>query len=135
MPLGHICKSSRPAVLATDEYRRAGEATGCIAAVSIFGLVGTQASPRAGDGGCRPGRLGHVPDHEPKLHRHHAVALADSDFAQGGLRLASYARPAKLFTANFSLVRSVAGQLNRAAHERVCEALIALIRPGDAAAL
>jgi mRNA interferase MazF len=62
----------------------------------------------------------------------HSVALADSDFAQGGLRLASYARPTKLFTASSSLVRSVAGQLNRAAHERVCEALIALIRPGDA---
>ena len=60
------------------------------------------------------------------------MALADSDFAQGGLRLASYARPTKLFTANSSLVRSASGQLNRAAHERVCEALIALIRPGDA---
>ena len=61
-----------------------------------------------------------------------AVELIDSDFEAGGLRLTSYARPAKLFTANASLVRSVAGVLNDAAHARVCEALIRLIRADDA---
>ena len=61
-----------------------------------------------------------------------AETLLDSDFAEGGLRLPSYARPAKLFTANASLVRSVAGQLTAQAHERVCEALVQLLRNGDA---
>ena len=57
-----------------------------------------------------------------------AVILRDADFDSGGLRLTSYARPAKLFTANASLVRSVAGVLSDAAHARVCETLIRLIR-------
>ena len=57
-----------------------------------------------------------------------AVALHDADFAEGGLRLISWARPAKLFTANASLVHSIAGRLTDAAHERVCEALIDLVR-------
>lgn len=61
-----------------------------------------------------------------------AVTLFDSDFSDGGLRLASYARPAKLFTANASLVRSVAGRLTGAAHERVCDALVQLLRNGEA---
>jgi mRNA interferase MazF len=56
-----------------------------------------------------------------------AVALADQDFASGGLQLLSYARPAKLFTANASLVQSIAGELAPVAHQRVCDALIALL--------
>jgi mRNA interferase MazF len=60
-----------------------------------------------------------------------AVMLVDGDFAEGGLRLTSYARPAKLFTANVSLVSSVAGQLNEAAHGRVCDALVRLLRDGE----
>jgi mRNA interferase MazF len=59
-----------------------------------------------------------------------AVTLLDGDFAEGGLRLTSYARPAKLFTANAMLVRSIAGRLNEAAHWRVCDALIGLLRDG-----
>jgi mRNA interferase MazF len=58
----------------------------------------------------------------------HAVALADDDFAAGGLRLLSYARPAKLFTAHAGLAQSVAGELAPAAHQRVCDALIALLK-------
>jgi mRNA interferase MazF len=56
-----------------------------------------------------------------------AVELAEADFAVGGLRLLSHARPAKLFTANASLIRSVAGELSQVAHQRVCDALIALL--------
>ena len=44
-----------------------------------------------------------------------AVELTDASFAQGGLQLTSYARPAKLFTAHASLIRSVIGQLTEAA--------------------
>lgn len=57
-----------------------------------------------------------------------AVMLLDSDFVEGGWRLTSYARPAKLFTASASLVRSAVGRLEDEAHERVCEALMRLLR-------
>ena len=33
-----------------------------------------------------------------------AVPLCDNDFLEGSLRIASYARPAKLFTANCELI-------------------------------
>lgn len=59
-----------------------------------------------------------------------AVEVVDADFAAGGLRLTSYARVAKLFTAHASLVQAVAGELSVDAHERVCNALVALLRAG-----
>ena len=59
-----------------------------------------------------------------------AVELLDTAFAQGGLQLASYARPGKLFTAHASLIRSVVGELNEAAHQRVLDAVVALLRDG-----
>ncbi len=40
-----------------------------------------------------------------------AVELRDSDFESGGLRLVSYARPSKLFTAHGAIFLSIAGQL------------------------
>lgn len=61
-----------------------------------------------------------------------AVELLDSAFVQGGLQLASYARPAKLFTAHASLIRLVAGELNDATHQRVLDAVISLLRNGAA---
>jgi hypothetical protein len=39
------------------------------------------------------------------------VQLIDSDFESGGLRLVSYARPSKLFTASGGIFLSMAGQL------------------------
>lgn len=57
-----------------------------------------------------------------------AVAIADSDFASGGLQLTSYARPAKLFAAHASLIQSIAGSLSAEAHHRVCTALVALLK-------
>ena len=63
----------------------------------------------------------------------HAVELVERDFTEGGLQLTSYARPAKLFTAHASLIRSTAGELSPGAHQRVCDALIALLTTtGDA---
>ena len=49
-----------------------------------------------------------------------AVELRDSDFELGGLRLVSYARPSKLFTASGGIFLSIAGQLSS---ERVSEIL------------
>jgi mRNA interferase MazF len=40
-----------------------------------------------------------------------AVEIMDSDFEAGGLRVRSFARPAKLFTANGSIFLSCAGRL------------------------
>jgi mRNA interferase MazF len=49
-----------------------------------------------------------------------AVQLIDSDFESGGLRLVSYARPSKLFTASGGIFLSIAGQLGA---EKVSEIL------------
>jgi mRNA interferase MazF len=57
-----------------------------------------------------------------------AVCITDSDFAEGGLRLVSYVRPVKLFTAHASLVTSVAGRLHDVAFRRVCDVLIDLLQ-------
>ena len=61
-----------------------------------------------------------------------AIELLATAFAQGGLQVVSYARPAKLFTAHASLIRSVAGELNDSAHQRVLDAVLSLLREGAA---
>ena len=58
-----------------------------------------------------------------------AVALAESSFAEGGLKLRSYARPGKLFTANSAIFVRSAGRLGTAAYEKVVDAVVALLRP------
>ena len=60
-----------------------------------------------------------------------AVSLDAADFASGGLRLASYARPGKLFTANASLMVRSVGVLSRDPFERILAAVAALFRPAD----
>jgi len=61
-----------------------------------------------------------------------AIELTDSDFDQGSLQRVSYARPGKLFTANQSLFRRVAGRLNSPALARVHAAIAALLAPPPA---
>jgi len=56
-----------------------------------------------------------------------AVMLADADFDTGGLRLTSYARPAKLFTAHQSLLRGAVGMVTVPAQRRVIAELVALL--------
>ncbi len=58
-----------------------------------------------------------------------AVLLENSDFGSGSLRVASYARPGKLFTANNSLIASEIGILKVDALERVLEAVVTLLQP------
>lgn len=60
-----------------------------------------------------------------------AVVLDDLDFASGGLSLQSFARPGKLFTAHQSLLLRAAGRLTDAAHERVVDAVVNLLRHGN----
>lgn len=57
-----------------------------------------------------------------------AVELTETDFELGGLRLVSYARAGKLFTAHQSLFVSEAGVLHANARQRVIEQVVALIQ-------
>lgn len=58
-----------------------------------------------------------------------AVPLAAADFASGGLLVASFARPGKLFTASGGLMVKSVGTLTPAALDRLIAAVIAVIRP------
>jgi mRNA interferase MazF len=58
-----------------------------------------------------------------------AVPLDAPDFASGGLLVASFARPGKLFTAHAALMVRSVGRLNDAAFQRVLDAVIVLLRP------
>jgi hypothetical protein len=49
------------------------------------------------------------------------------DFFHGGLQIRSYARPAKLFTANESLIISETGQLTGVATQSIRNQIIALL--------
>ena len=58
-----------------------------------------------------------------------AVKLTNSDFHKGSLRVVSYARPGKLFTANQELLVSEIGVLNGKAFDRVLGAVVSVLRP------
>ena len=57
-----------------------------------------------------------------------AIRLDDSDFVSGGLKVASYARPGKLFTANERLLAKSVGKLQSDSLRRVVDAAVALLR-------
>jgi len=57
-----------------------------------------------------------------------AVALNDASFATGSLRVASYARPGKLFTANHSLMVTQVGTLKPASFKQVIEAVVEILQ-------
>jgi mRNA interferase MazF len=59
------------------------------------------------------------------------LELTDADFSRGSLHRTSYLRPGKLFTANQSLFRRVAGKINEQKLNQVRDAVISLIRPGQ----
>jgi mRNA interferase MazF len=59
-----------------------------------------------------------------------AVPLDAPDFASGGLKVASYARPGKLFTASRGLMIASVGKLKDVALQRIIDAVIQLLRPG-----
>ena len=58
-----------------------------------------------------------------------AVRLANEDFSRGSLRVESYARPGKLFTASQELLVSEVGLLRETAFDRVLDAVIGVLRP------
>lgn len=59
-----------------------------------------------------------------------AVELTDADFEHGSLRLVSYARPAKLFTAHESLFVSEVGALRVRSLRKIADVVVSVIRPG-----
>lgn len=56
-----------------------------------------------------------------------SIPLDSNDFVHGGLQIRSYARPAKLFTANESLIISEAGQLTVDALQSIRNHIITLL--------
>lgn len=56
-----------------------------------------------------------------------AITLLDKNFSEGGLRLESYIRPGKLFTAHESLFSDVAGALTHTYLGRVRQAVVELL--------
>lgn len=58
-----------------------------------------------------------------------AVPLDAPDFASGGLLMASFARPGKLFTAYSALMVRSVGVLTPAAFARVLSAVAAILQP------
>jgi mRNA interferase MazF len=57
-----------------------------------------------------------------------AVCLTDGDFERGSLRVVSYARPAKLFTAHESLFVLEAGVLRAEALKKITDEVVAVIQ-------
>jgi mRNA interferase MazF len=59
-----------------------------------------------------------------------AIELINASFATGSLRVVSYARPAKLFTANRSLLVSEVGELAEDSLKQIVDAVVELLREG-----
>ena len=59
---------------------------------------------------------------------HALSSFIESDFADGSLRMTSYVRPGKLFTAHSSLMIRRIGQLHNHAFQPIAEAIIRLIQ-------
>lgn len=57
-----------------------------------------------------------------------AIMLDNNSFASGSLRVVSYARPGKLFTANRSLITGRLGDLTAEVFNQLIEAVIELLR-------
>jgi mRNA interferase MazF len=57
-----------------------------------------------------------------------AIPIEPGDFTTGSLRLTSFARPGKLFTASQSLMVAQAGILKTALRNRIVESVVTLLR-------
>jgi len=57
-----------------------------------------------------------------------AIKITDGDFETGSLQRVSYARPAKLFTANSSLMETEAGRLNVMVFNNVVNAAVGILQ-------
>jgi mRNA interferase MazF len=60
-----------------------------------------------------------------------AIEISPGDFEKGALRLVSYARPGKLFTANTSLITGEIGLLRAAKFHAIRNTIVQLIQPAN----
>lgn len=56
-----------------------------------------------------------------------AIELLDASFATGSLRVTSYARPGKVFTANSKLMVAEVGSLKTSPFRQIIEAIVSLL--------
>ncbi len=61
----------------------------------------------------------------------YAVEIKNTDFASGTLKITSYARPGKLFTANENLMIAQVGVLKKEVHQIVVDAVVKLLQTGE----
>ena len=59
-----------------------------------------------------------------------AIELDEASFAVGSLRVKSYARPGKLFTANEGLIASEVGRLKPGPFRQIVQSVVILLRSG-----
>ena len=59
-----------------------------------------------------------------------SLLLTSADFASGSLRVDSYARPGKLFTAESSLIVNQVGVLKPSRFEQIIEAVVTILEAG-----
>lgn len=59
-----------------------------------------------------------------------AIVVSEEDFQSGALRVTSYARPGKLFTANASLIVESVGLLKKTIVKKVIESVVELLNAG-----
>ena len=64
----------------------------------------------------------------PYAGEHQAVLLTDASFSTGSLRLTSYARPNRLFTAHHSLIEAHLGTLKADIFRQIVEVVINILR-------
>ena len=57
-----------------------------------------------------------------------SIRIVDDSFASGSLRIASYARPGKLFTANCDLMVTEIGTLKAKPFKQIVEAVVDMLR-------
>ena len=60
-----------------------------------------------------------------------AVQLEDASFAVGSLRVMSYARPGKLFTASQGLIVAEVGKLKSGRFRQITDSVVTLLRTGS----
>ena len=58
-----------------------------------------------------------------------SILLNDTGFEEGSLRVESYVRPGKLFTANQSLIVSDVGRLKEATFNQIIDVIVAILKP------
>lgn len=59
-----------------------------------------------------------------------AILVSEKDFQSGALRVTSYARPGKLFTANASLIVDSVGELKTSSVKKMVEVIVEILNAG-----